>query len=67
MTLKNAALLAMVGMILLTILLAVGCIVSVTGFLRGVVSAAAMLSALIRLFAALCLALFFYVFHKAQA
>ena len=66
MTLKNAALLALIGMILLTILLAAGCIVSVTGFLNGVVSAAAMLSSLIRVFAALSLAVFFYVFHKGQ-
>jgi hypothetical protein len=67
MTLKNAALLALVGMILLTILLAAGCIVSVMGFLNGVVSAAAMLASLIRVFAALTLAVFFFVFHKAQA
>ena len=67
MTLKNAALLALVGMILLTILLAVDCIVSVTGFLNGVVSAASMLASVIRVFAALTLAIFFFVFHKAQA
>ncbi len=67
MTLKNAALLALIGMILLTILLAADCIVSVTGFVRGVVSAAAMLASLIRVFASLSLAVFFYVFHKAQA
>jgi hypothetical protein len=67
MTLKNAAFLALVGMILLTILLAVGCIVSVTGFLNGVDSAAAMLASLIRVFAALTLVVFFFIFHKAQA
>ena len=67
MTLKNAAFLALVGMVLLTILLAAGCIVSVTGFLNGVVSAATMLASLIRVFATLTLAVFFFVFHKAQA
>jgi hypothetical protein len=67
MTLKNAAFLALVGMILLTILLAVGCIVSVTGFLNGVVSAASMLASVIRVFAALTLVVFFFIFHKAQA
>jgi len=67
MTLKNAAFLALVGMILLTILLAVGCIVSATGFLNGVVSAAAMLASVIRVFAALTLVVFFFIFHKAQA
>lgn len=66
MTLKSAALLALVGTILLTILLASGCIVSVTGFLRGVVSAGAMLSSFIRVFATLTLVVFFYVFHNAQ-
>jgi len=67
MTLKNAALVALVGMILLTIPSAVRCVVNVAGFLHGVVSLAAMFSALIRLFAALTLAVFFFVFHKAQA
>ncbi|HXI38777.1 MAG TPA: hypothetical protein VNH83_02310 [Bryobacteraceae bacterium] len=66
MTLKNAAFVALIGTILLTILLAVSCGVSVVGFLRGVVSAASMLSAMIRVFATLSLAVFFYVFHKAQ-
>ena len=67
MTLKAAAFLSLIGMILATILLAVSCVVSVAGFLHGVVSLAAVLSALIRLFAALTLAVFFYVFHNAQA
>jgi hypothetical protein len=67
MTLKNAAFVALIGTILLTILLAVSCVVSVAGFLHGVVSAASMLAALIRVFATLSLAVFFYVFHKAQA
>ncbi len=67
MTVKTAALLALIGTILATLLLAVSCVVSVAGFLHGVVSLAEMLSALIRLFAALTLAVFFYVFHNAQA
>jgi hypothetical protein len=67
MTLKNAALLALVGMILLTIVLAAGCIVSVTGFLRGVVSVVAVLSSIIRVFGTLTLAVFFYAFHRTQA
>jgi hypothetical protein len=67
MTLKNATLLALVGMILLTILLAAGFIVSVTGFLRGVVSVVAVLSSLIRVFGTLSLAVFFWVFHKEHA
>jgi hypothetical protein len=66
MTLKNAALLALFGMILLTILLAVSFVVSLTGFLGSVVPAMSLLASLIRLFAALSLVVFFYAFHKAQ-
>jgi hypothetical protein len=66
MTLKNAALMALVGTVLLTILLVAGLIISMTGLLRGVVPPIQTLSALIRAFAAVTLAVFFYVFHKAQ-
>ena len=67
MTLKSAALLALVGMILLTLLMAATFIISVTGFMHGVVSLSAVLSALIRLLAAMSLAVFFYVFNRGQA
>ena len=66
MTLKNAALLALVGTILLTVLLTIDCIVSLTGFMRGVVPVISLFASLIRLFAALSLAVFFYVFHKGH-
>jgi hypothetical protein len=66
MTLKNAALLALVGMILLTIVVGVGFIVSLAGFLHGVVPAISLLASFIRALAALSLAVFFYVFHKGQ-
>jgi uncharacterized membrane-anchored protein len=67
MTLKNAALLALIGMILLTIVVGVGFIVNLTGFLRGVVPAISLLASFIRVFATLSLAVFFWVFHKAQS
>jgi hypothetical protein len=66
MTLKNAALLALLGTILLTILLAMSFIASLTGFMRGVVPAMSLLAALIRVLATMSLAVFFWVFHKAQ-
>jgi len=66
MTLKSAALLALIGTSLLTIVLAVGFIVSLTGFLHGVVSAISLLASFIRVFATLTLAVFFWVFHKGQ-
>jgi hypothetical protein len=63
----NMALLALVGTILLTVVVGVGFIVSLAGFLRGVVPAISLLASFIRVFATLSLAVFFYVFHRAQA
>jgi len=54
-------------MILLTILLAISCIVSLAVFLRCVVPAISLLASLIRAFATLSLAVFFWVFNKAQS
>jgi hypothetical protein len=67
MTLKNSALLALVGTGLLMIVAAVSFVVSLAGFLRGVVPAIPLLASFIRVFATLSLAVFFYVFHRAQA
>ena len=67
MTLKNAALLALIGMVLLTIVVGVGFIVSLAGLLRGVVPMISLLASFIRAFATLSLAVFFWVFHKAQS
>ena len=66
MTLKNAALLALVGTILLTVVVVAGFIVSLAGFLRGVVPAIPLFASFIRVFATLSLAVFFWVFHKSQ-
>jgi len=66
MTLKNAALFALLGMILLTIVLTVDFIQNLTGFLHDVVAPIPLLASFIRAFAALSLAVFFYVFHKGH-
>ena len=66
MTLKNAALLALIGMILVTIVLAVAFSASLVGFLHGVVPALTFLSSLIRLFGSLSLAVFFWIFQKRE-
>jgi hypothetical protein len=66
MNLKNAAQLALMGMVLLTIVTGVGFIVSLTGFLRGVVPAISLVTSLIRVFATLSLAVFLWVFQKRQ-
>ena len=67
MGLKNAALLAMIGTILLTILLVLKLVNNFLAFLRGLIPAMALLSSVIYAFAALSVAVFFYVFHRAQS
>jgi hypothetical protein len=66
MRLKNAALFALIGMILLTVLLAAGFIRDIFGFAQGAVAAIALLTSGIRLLASLGVAVFLYVFHQAQ-
>ena len=67
MTLKNAALLALIGMILLTVVYAVSFIDILVAFLRGVAAAIALVTSLVHLLANLGLTVFLYVFHKAQS
>ncbi len=67
MRLKNAALFALIGMILLTVLLAAGFIRDLLGLVSGVVAVIAVLTSGIHLLASLGAAVFLYVFHKAQS
>ena len=67
MTLKNAALLALIGMILLTVLRAGKLIADILNTVRGLVPPLTLLSSVICAFACLSVAIFFYVFHKAQS
>ena len=66
MTLKSAALFALIGIALLTVVLAIGFIRDVSGFLAGAVAAMELLKSGIKLLASLSVAVFLYVFHKAQ-
>ena len=66
MTLKSAALFALVGMFVLTVVLAVGFIRDVSAFLSGAVAAMAVLVSLIHLLASLSVTVFLFVFHKGQ-
>jgi hypothetical protein len=66
MTLKNAALLALIGTILITVLLAFHLVLNVMNVVRGLIPAVRLFSSLIYAFGALSVALFFFVFHKAQ-
>jgi hypothetical protein len=67
MTLKNAALLALAGTILAAVLLVWDLVFNILNVLRGLVPAVMLLSSFIYAFAALTLAVFFYVFHTAQS
>jgi hypothetical protein len=67
MSLKNAAFLALVGMILLTILLVVGLINDTMGVMQGIVPAVKLVTSLIDAFAGVTLVAFLYVFHRHQS
>jgi hypothetical protein len=67
MTLKNAAFFAFIGMTLLTVMLAVVFIRDVSALLAGVTSAIMVLMEFINLLASFSVAVFLYVFYKAQS
>jgi len=67
MTLKSAALFALIGMTLLTVLLGVGFIRDVLSLASGVIAALPVLISLIHLLASLGVTVFLYVFHRAQS
>jgi predicted membrane channel-forming protein YqfA (hemolysin III family) len=66
MTLKNAALLALVGTILMTALLVWNFVFTLLSVLRDLVPAVALFSSLIYTFGCFTVMLFFFVFHRAQ-
>jgi hypothetical protein len=67
MTLKNAALLALIGTILITALLVWTFILNFLNVLRGLLPALMLFSSFIYAFACFSVAVFFYVFHRAQS
>jgi hypothetical protein len=67
MTLKNAATLALVGTLLLTVLLAMDFFNSVLAVGRGLIPVMAVLRSLIYLVASLAVMIFFYVFNRQQS
>jgi hypothetical protein len=66
MTLKNAALLALVGTILMTALLVWNFVFTLLNVLRDLVPAVSLFSSLIYAFGCFSVMLFFFVFHRAQ-
>ena len=67
MTLKSAAFLALIGMILLTIILVVSLINTILGVARDVIPAITLLTSIIRVFASITVLEFFLVFYRAQS
>ena len=67
MTLKTAALFAMIGMTLLTVLLAIGIIRDLSALVAGAIAAMVFLASLIHLLASMGVAVFLFVFYKAQS
>jgi hypothetical protein len=67
MTLKHAALLALVGTILMTALLAWSLVSSVVNVLRGVDAPMVLLSSLIYAFGCFTVMVFLLVFYRAQS
>jgi hypothetical protein len=66
MTLKNAALLALIGTILMTALLLWTFVFNVLNAVRGLVPAVTLFWSFIYAFGCFSVAVFFYVFHRAQ-
>ena len=66
MSLKNAAFLAFVGMALATALMAFDLIENVLNVVRGLIPPVKVFSSLIYTFGAFSVAVFFFVFHRAQ-
>jgi hypothetical protein len=67
MTLKNAALLALIGTVLMTVLLVWNFVFNLLNLLRGLVPAVTLFSSLVYAFGAFSVMVFFFVFHRAQS
>jgi hypothetical protein len=67
MSLKNAALLALIGMTLLTILLVASFISTALAVIHDLIPAVVLLRSLVHVFTSLTVLVFFYVFHRTQS
>jgi hypothetical protein len=66
MTLKNAALLALIGTILITALLTWDLVFNVVNVLQGLIPAVVLFRSIIYTFGAFSVTVFFFAFHRAQ-
>jgi hypothetical protein len=67
MSLKTAAFLALIGMLLLTVVNAATFLNELTAFLHDAVAAMTLLASAIRLLASLTVTIFLLVFYRAQS
>jgi hypothetical protein len=67
MTLKNSALLALIGTVLMTALSVWNLVFNLLNLLRGLVPAVTVLSSLVYAFGCFSVMVFFFVFHRAQS
>ena len=67
MTLKNAALQALIGMILMAALLVWNFVFNLLNLLRGLVPAVTLFSSFIYAFGCFGVMVFFFVFHRTQS
>jgi hypothetical protein len=67
MTLKNAALLALIGTVMMTALLVWTFVFNLLNLLRGLVPAVTLFSSFIYAFGCFSVMVFFFVFHRAQS
>ena len=67
MTLKNAALLALIGTVIVTALLTWTFVFNVINALRDLVPAVTVLSSFLYAFGCFSVAVFFFVFHRSQS
>ena len=66
MTLKSASLLALIGMLLVTLLVAVHFLETIVGVSRGIVPAMELVPCVVYCFAGIALTIFFWVFNRSQ-
>jgi hypothetical protein len=67
MNLKNASLLALFGMILLTVVVVADLIRDLAGVVRGIVATGVVLRSVIYVFASVVLTVFLFAFYKRQS
>jgi L-asparagine transporter-like permease len=67
MTLKNAALLALIGTVLMTVLLVWNFVFNLLNLLQGLVPAVMLFSSFIYAFGCFSVMVFFFVFHRTQS